>query len=63
MSDAIGLFAVRTGWSLGTRIGVYFRARKEARECREWAWQALRLCVFVFVVSVLAISMSDAIRS
>jgi hypothetical protein len=63
MSDAIGLFMARTAWSLGAKIGAYARARKEARESREWAWQALRLFGFVFAVSVLAIAMFEAIRS
>jgi hypothetical protein len=63
---AVGLFwslVLRICWSLGEIIAVYFRARKEARESQEeWAWQVLGLFVFVFVVSALAISMSDAIR-
>jgi hypothetical protein len=63
MSDGIVVLAVRTGWSLGTKIGDFARARKEARESREWTGRALRLFAFVFVVSVLAIAMSDAIRS
>ena len=62
MSDAIGLFAVKTSWALGNKIGAYFRSRKVARESREWAGQALRLFAFVFVVSVLAIAAFSAIR-
>jgi len=47
---------------VGSKIGAYFTARKEARESREWTGQALRLFGFVFVVSVLAILMFDVIR-
>ena len=63
MSHEDAFLAVRTGWSFGTKIGGYFKARKDAREFQKWTEQTLLLCLFVFVISILAISMSDMIRS
>ena len=63
MSLEHAILAVRTGWSIGSKIGGHFKARKEAREFQEWKEQTLHLCIFVFVISVLAISISDMIRS
>lgn len=62
MSAENVLSAVKTGWSIGTKLGTYQRARKEAREYREWMEQAAWLFVFTFVVSTLAIATFTMVR-